>query len=547
MLYDALVAGSRRNDSLDDVRTAALDRVRWLVDLLKRQRTEFRQSMGHEHRRSRAAGAATQAEIDGRLAACADEEGRAAVLCLMLAACFDDTSLWQYDAEIGPLISRVRGWTPDEIAVMLLRATEYDMGFWFANSLGLVLNAADQLDADGRRAVMPWLRHAHTELMDTTVEARLRASLAQRLRALLASVDEAHIPEGLIPADAPWASPLSDRAKTSSTPELAGFVRHLASLSGPRPTQRWRRTCLELADAASARDLVADVLRALAEDDPLCSRGRGAHTDWLHGDHHYHYVVHQNDGDLARGVVWAGALTGGPAVVRHLGALALRAGGLEARVFEDLKLAGAAINALAETGDPASLEALWRLQSRIKHRALRKQLDTALVTAAGKQGITAEQLIERSVPDHGLAPDGSLERELGGHRVRVAIEVAATVRLTFTRPASTPTGSPPTSSTTGSSTRCSRNAAGRPTSSAGTTAATTGRRGPSSATASGGPASTTSPPRTTTAAATRSSTPRRTRSASSGGTAGAGGRFRWRRCPRWCSARRCGTSICSWA
>ncbi|TLS41529.1 DUF4132 domain-containing protein [Streptomyces montanus] len=434
MLYDALVAESRRNDSLDDVRSAALDRVRWLVDLLERQRTEFRRSMGHEHRRSRAAGAATQAEIDGRLAACADEEGRAAVLCLMLAARFDNTSYWQYDTEIEPLISRVRGWTPDEVAVMLLRATEYAMGYRFAHSLGLVLNAADQLDADGRRAVMPWLRHAHTELMDTTVEARLRASLVQRLRALLASVDEAHIPEGLIPADALWASALSDRAKTSPTPELAGFVRHLASLSGPRPAQRWRRTCLELAEAASARDLVADVLRALAGDDPLCSRGSGAHTGRLQADYHYHYVVHQNDGDLARGVVWAAALTGGPAAVQHLGALALRTGGLGTGVVEDLKLAGAAINALAETGDPASLEALWRLQSRIKHRALRKQLDTALVTAAGKQGITAQQLIERSVPDHGLAPDGSLERDLGGHRVRLAIDDAATVRLTFTRP-----------------------------------------------------------------------------------------------------------------
>ncbi|MGW7237564.1 hypothetical protein [Streptomyces sp. NPDC054804] len=52
MLYDALVAESRRNDSLDDVRAAALDRVRWLVDLLERQRTEFRRSTGHEHRRS---------------------------------------------------------------------------------------------------------------------------------------------------------------------------------------------------------------------------------------------------------------------------------------------------------------------------------------------------------------------------------------------------------------------------------------------------------------------------------------------------------------
>lgn len=433
MLYDALVAESRRNDSLDDVRSAALDRVRWLVGLLERQRTEFRQSLGHEHRRSRAAGAATQAEIDGRLAACADEEGRAAVLCLTLAACFGDT-MWDYSAEIGSLTARVRGWTPDEVAVMLLRATEHDMGFWFADSLGSALDAADRLDADGRRAVMPWLRHAHQELMGTTVGASTRASLAQRLRALLVSVDQAHIPEGLIPADAPWAAPLGDRAKTEPTVELARLVRHLADPSGPRPAQKWRRTCLGLVDAASARDLVADVLRALAEDDPLCSRGYGAHTGWVHDDHHYHYLVHQNDGDLARGVLWAAALTGGPAVVRHLGTLALRTGGPGTGVAVDLKLAGAAINALAETGDPASLEALWRLRSRIRHRALRRQLDTALVTAAGKQGITAEQLVERGVPDHGLAPDGSLEREWGGHRVRVAIEDARTVRLTFTRP-----------------------------------------------------------------------------------------------------------------
>ncbi|MGW0083546.1 DUF4132 domain-containing protein [Streptomyces sp. NPDC003393] len=433
MLYEALVAESRRNDELDDVRLAALGRVRWLVDLLERQRNELRRSMGAEHQRAEAEFAVTRAEIGERLAACADDEGRAASLCLMLAACFDDTTLWQYDAEIASLIARVRGWTPGEIAVMLLRATEYEMGFWFAGALRLVLNAADQLDPDARRAVAPWLRHAHTELMDTTVEARLRTPLAQRLRGLLASVDEAHIPEGLIPA-APWAAPLRDRAQTAPTPELADFVRHLASLSGPRPSQRWRRTCLELADAASARDVVADVLRTLAEGDPLCSKGSGAHTGWMGGGYHYHYLVHQNDGDLARGAVWAAALTGGPDRARHLDRLALRAGGPGTEVIEDVKLAGAAINALVATGDPSSLEALSRLRSRIRHRALRKQLDTALVTAAAQQGITAQQLVERSVPDHGLAPDGSLERELGGYRVRLAIEEATTVRLTFTRP-----------------------------------------------------------------------------------------------------------------
>ncbi|MEW2045195.1 DUF4132 domain-containing protein [Streptomyces sp. NPDC005476] len=443
MLYDVLLAEARRNDSLDEVRSAALHRVRWLVDLLERQRTEFRRFTGHEYRWSRAAGAATQADIDRRLAACADEEGRAAVLSLMLAARSGDTGRWWYDAEIGPLVARLRGWTSDEVAVMLLRATEHDRGYLLADSLGMVLKAAEQLDADGRRAITPWLRHTHTELRNAQVEARLRATLAQRLRALIASVDEAALPEGLIPADASWALHLSARAQVSPTPELASFVRHLVSLSGPRPAQKWRRTCLELVDRASARDLLAHVLRALAGEDPLCGRESGAHTGRLDGGHHYHHVVHPSDGDLARGVVWAAALSGGPGAVEHLDALVQRVGGLTAGVFEDLKLAGAAINALAETGGSASVEVLWRLRSRIKHRALRKQLDTALVTAAGKQGITAEQLIERSVPDHGLAPDGSLERELGGHRVRVAIEGATAVRLTFTRPDGTTTRTAP--------------------------------------------------------------------------------------------------------
>jgi hypothetical protein len=34
MLYDTVVAECRKNDTLDDVRSAALGRVRWLVDLL---------------------------------------------------------------------------------------------------------------------------------------------------------------------------------------------------------------------------------------------------------------------------------------------------------------------------------------------------------------------------------------------------------------------------------------------------------------------------------------------------------------------------------
>ncbi|WNM30220.1 DUF4132 domain-containing protein [Streptomyces sp. Li-HN-5-11] len=440
MLYEALVAESRRNDSLDEVRSAALDRVRWLVDLLERQWSEPRwdastASRGlEEFQRIQAIRAATQAEMGGRLAACSEEEGRAAALCLMLASHFDNTASWRYDSEIKTVISRVHGWTPDEVAVMLSRVTEFDQGFWSAGPLEMALVAAEQLDADGRRAVAPRLRHAHAKLMSGDTPPHLHGPLVKRLRTLLATVDEARIPEGLVPPYAPWAASLRDRANTSPTPELADFLRHLAVLSGPRPTQRWRRTCLTLVDAASARDLVAGTLRALAEDDPPCSPGGGPCPGRRPGAYHYHHLVHQNDGDLARGVVWAATLSGGPTAVPYLGALALRTGGPRADVVEDLKLAGAAINALADIDDPAALETLWRLQSQIRHRALLKQLDTALVTAAARQGVTAGQLIERSVPRHGLEPDGSLERELGGYRARVTVEDAVTVRLTFTSP-----------------------------------------------------------------------------------------------------------------
>ncbi|MER5479415.1 DUF4132 domain-containing protein [Streptomyces sp. NPDC002734] len=440
MLHEALAVQARRNDPLDDVRTAALDRARGLVDLLERQRTEprwnaFAASRGAgEYDRILVVCAANQDAIDGWLAACSDAEGRAAALCLMQASRCDIPGSREYRAELGTVMRRVRGWTPEEVAVMLSCVTATPIDHWSAGPLGPALDAAEQLDADGCRALAPQLRLAHTELMSGEAPGHQRGPLGRRLRALLARVDRALIPDGLIPPHAPWAAALRDRAEVRPTPELAELVQHLLAPSGPRPSQRWRRTCRTLMEAASAGELATGILRTLAEDEPLCSRRRGTHNGWMPDDYHYHYLVHQNDGDLARGLVWAGALAGGPAAVPHLGALALRAGGPRTDVAEDLKLAGAAINALAEVDDPAALEALWRLRSRIRHRALRKQIGTALTTAAARQGITQGQLVERSVPAHGLAPDGSIERMLGGHRARVTVEDAATVRLTFTAP-----------------------------------------------------------------------------------------------------------------
>ncbi|WP_433226361.1 DUF4132 domain-containing protein [Actinomadura formosensis] len=440
MRYDTLAAEARKDDGLDDVRFAALGRSQWLLDLLRRRHVESqgdgtlwkddRELEAHLRRRQE-----IEDEIHRRLTACAGADAGAAVLSVALVADLDDVGFWELLRRVRSLVPVAGPWTPGQVAVLLQRACEFPRnGYWFAEMLDTALTVADRLDPGGRRELLPWLRHVDGRFARADVPIGYRRPVTRRLSALLENLDEDYIPEGLLPVCEAWAAPLRDLTAASPTAGLSRFVRHLVSLSAPRPSQKWRRTCVSLADEASARDAVAACLRALAGDDPLCSAERGAHADWISDEHshHYHYLVHQNHGDIARGIVWAAALTGGPGTAARLGALALRAGTPGGDVHEDLKLAGAAINALAAVDDPGALESLWRLQGKTKNRALRKQIDTALRTAAERRGITPAQLAERSVPAHGLRPDGSVERTLGAHTVRVAIEDAASVRLTCT-------------------------------------------------------------------------------------------------------------------
>ncbi|MEU8307025.1 DUF4132 domain-containing protein [Actinomadura sp. NPDC048955] len=318
---------------------------------------------------------------------------------------------------------------PGTVQALLARVCESgEQGHRLALLLEEALPAAERLDAGALRELAPLLKRLEGRFARADVAIGYRERIDRRLRALLASVDVAYLPEGMLPVHDTWAAPLRKRVREAPSAELTRFVRHLVSLSAPRPTSKWHRTCVALADEAAARGDVAECLRVLAEDEPHCPREDGPHDESCG----YHHLVHPHHGDVARGVLWAAALTGGPEVVPRLCAVALRTGTSGRDLYEGPKLAGAAINALGAIDDPGALEALWRLRAPVRNRALRKQLDTALEAAAGRQGITRAQLVERTVPAHGLGPDGSVEQAAGEHTVRVAVEDAATVRITFT-------------------------------------------------------------------------------------------------------------------
>ncbi|MER5480262.1 hypothetical protein ABT026_25315 [Streptomyces sp. NPDC002734] len=366
-------------------------RARPLVDLLEEQRAEARGNWSSIDERGRAANRRIQAEIDAWLAACPDDEGRAAVICLMLGITFAVTTFWHHQDELGIVMPRVRDWTIGELAVLLHRVTEKDLQHVYSDTLCMVLDVVEQLDADSCRALEPWLQHVHRQLMECHgKDLAGRGSAGHRLRTLLARVDEAGIPEGLIPADDRWAAPLRERVASAPSRELADLLRHLPIVPGPRPTRTWRRTCLALADAASARDVLADVLGRLAEERPMW-RVTDVVPSMAVGPLQSH-LVHPTDGELVRGLIWAAATTGGPAAVPHLDVLTTRFAGLTAEVCGNIRLAGAAVKALADIGGQDALDVLRRQRDRIGNRVLRKQLETAL-------GAVAE------TPRHGGAVD----------------------------------------------------------------------------------------------------------------------------------------------
>ncbi|MGH3241969.1 MAG: hypothetical protein ACRDNL_16465, partial [Spirillospora sp.] len=314
MLYDTLQAGSRRNDGLDGVRAAAIDRARWFLDLVDRSwedglpyTAELHEERERRERRARD-------ELARRLPVCPDPDGRAFLVAVVLAELTGGNGLlWHYSSVVRSAASRAGGWSRDEVAVLLLGAAEAAPGYRLAEALDVALKAAEHLGPADLYELAPWFRHASGTFARADIPLGYRGPLAKRLWALMETIDEAFLPDGLMPVSDVWAAPLRASASTAPALERARFVRHLASLSSPRPTAKWRRTCLSLMDAASMHETVADCLRSLVEDDPL-------------GNEEYTYLVHLNQGDLARGVVWAASFAGGPETVTRLGALALRVG-----------------------------------------------------------------------------------------------------------------------------------------------------------------------------------------------------------------------------
>jgi hypothetical protein len=65
----------------------------------------------------------------------------------------------------------------------------------------------------------------------------------------------------------------------------------------------------------------------------------------------------------------------------------------------------------------------------VKYDTAQRLIEKALSRAAGRAGISREELEEMSVPDYGLGPDSAFTQSFGECSVRVSIEGAASVAI----------------------------------------------------------------------------------------------------------------------
>ncbi|MFD0472346.1 DUF4132 domain-containing protein [Nonomuraea thailandensis] len=200
--------------------------------------------------------------------------------------------------------------------------------------------------------------------------------------------------------------PFADRLLGGLAPRLGGpqvrpLLLHWAAAVDSRPGLRWMWEAKELL-TEQAVEVIPDVLRELAAHRETTIRRSRAYGETV--------FLRKGTATTLRGLVWTCELIDEPWVVPLLGDVAVTAGtgigGSGAHARSEL-LANAAIGVLARRGGPEVVAQLARVLAKARKKTILAAVNRTLEEVAGRAGLSAEQLLERTVPTFGLGPDGT--------------------------------------------------------------------------------------------------------------------------------------------
>ncbi len=249
---------------------------------------------------------------------------------------------------------------------------------------------------DAEAALLGLARGAH----DATVRAVARAygpEVAARIDALLAR------------------DPL---ALGASAPKAPSFLRvdelpPVRMQNGAELDQDAIAALLEMMQIAPIEPRYAglDVVAAACDGDSLAAFARELLEQWVLGD------APGRAEWMLEAVVWFPSAAGDARVAELAREWAQK----------NAAKAGRACGALARIGSDVALMHLAHIAETSRFDALRNDAAALVAEVAAASGLTEEELADRSVPDAGLGPDGTLVLSLGAREVVVSVDAAATL------------------------------------------------------------------------------------------------------------------------
>lgn len=243
----------------------------------------------------------------------------------------------------------------------------------------------------------------------------------------------APVPELIDPSD-DWGRYASEAFATlpdAIREPWAALIEHAGTISGARPSQRWRTKAAEIV-SRMGEDTFTRLARTwfVLLDRP--SRG-----DLYRARDGYDYptaVIADRNADMLKGLAWACTTLEGDALAASLGDAALacykKVPDYGAR---STKAGNACVQALRTMASLPAIMQLQRVLQRVKLTSQRKQVEGALASAAQELGLSFEDLDELVVATYGFV-DGTVRRAFGDVTAEIAVRDSSTVDLHWLRP-----------------------------------------------------------------------------------------------------------------
>ncbi|WP_051760405.1 DUF4132 domain-containing protein [Herbidospora cretacea] len=324
-----------------------------------------------------------------------EAEWRATALWAQLLTLTGDVFDWPFLVQVA---KRRLNWTPAQ-RDLLWRTTGTVSERYADSVLEIPVSAVRRVPVAEREPLLALMTHARSQMekipggITSPVVRRLDDLLAEHLAGEPVAALRALLPTGDAFAD------LLHEQYAERLGRILPMVRHWAAATAAHPSRRWTQVAAERL-TPEAVELSREILgRVPAYRESLRHNG---YVEVLT------YLEHRT-ADLLRGMIWTCEPLDEPWVTGLLGDVALATGtgmggsGPDAR---NERVANAALGVLDRRGGLDAVPRLARVQAKVRKRSILAKVAGILASIAAREGLSSDQLLERTVPTFGLGFDG---------------------------------------------------------------------------------------------------------------------------------------------